>query len=144
MTMLAKFTVERFMTRDPYTIGLDQPLAVAHRIMRSHRVRHLPVLAEGKLVGMVSERDLALIEGLKGVDPDKVTVEEAMTPDPYLVGPEMPLAEVAREMSENRYGSAVVIKDGHVIGIFTTVDALQALLMVVEGGARHRRHREAI
>jgi len=141
--MLSKYTVERFMTRDPYTIGIDQPLSVAHRMMRAHRIRHLPVLAEGKLVGMVSERDLALIESMRGVDPDKVSVEEAMTPDPYLTTPERALGDVAREMAENRYGSAVVVKDGHVVGIFTTVDALQALLWVMDGGQRHRRGKDA-
>jgi acetoin utilization protein AcuB len=51
-------TVERFMTRSPLTIGQDQPLAAAHRMMREHRVRHLPVLDGGMLVGVVSQRDL--------------------------------------------------------------------------------------
>ncbi len=130
--MLPTLTVERFMSRDPYTIGADQPLTVAHRIMRSHRIRHLPVLVAGKLVGMVSERDLTLIETMRGVNPDMVTVEEAMTPTPYVVGPEMSIATVALEMAQNRYGSAVVMSGGQVVGIFTTVDALQALLWTSE------------
>ena len=139
--MSSELTVGRFMTRNPYTIGIDQPLSIAQRIMLAHKVRHLPVLVEGKPVGLVSERDLALIESMRGVDPDKVMVEEAMTPDPYLVSPDAPLAEVAREMAKNLYGSALIVEDGRVIGIFTTVDALQALLWVVDGGARPRtRH----
>jgi acetoin utilization protein AcuB len=66
-----------------------------------------------------------------------------MTPDPYLVGPEMHLAEVASEMSENRYSSAAVMEGGQLIGIFTTIDALRALLLVLEGGPRRRRHDSA-
>jgi acetoin utilization protein AcuB len=136
--MLSKYTVGRFMTREPVTIGIDQPLTVAHRMMRQHRVRHLPVLAEGKLVGMVTQRDLALIETLRDVDPEKVTVEEAMTPDPYLVSPNDSLDAVARAMADHRVGSAVVVEDGHVIGIFTTVDALQALLHLVDDRRKRR------
>jgi acetoin utilization protein AcuB len=128
-----QLTIDRFMSRDPYTIGVDQPLSVAHRMMREHHIRHLPVLEDGKLVGMVTERDLALIETLNNTDPVSATVAEAMTPDPYLVGPHMPLGEVAREMADKRIGSAVVVDRGHVIGIFTSVDALQALLLMVNG-----------
>jgi acetoin utilization protein AcuB len=130
--MLQKPTIDRFMSRDPFTIGVDQPLAVAHRMMREHHIRHLPVLAEGKLVGMVTERDLAFVETFGDADPAVVKIAEAMTPDPYLVGPGMPLADVAREMATRRLGSAVVVDKGHVIGIFTTVDALEALWHLVE------------
>jgi acetoin utilization protein AcuB len=136
--MLSKFTIDRFMSRDPFTIGVDQPLSVAHRMMREHHIRHLPVLEEGRLVGMVTERDLALVETLDDTDPTTVTVGDAMTPDPYLVGPGMPLADVAREMADRRLGSAVVVDKGHVIGIFTTVDALQALLHMVDGKKQRR------
>jgi acetoin utilization protein AcuB len=125
--MSSKHTVSQFMTRAPYTVGVDQSLSVAHRIMRAHDLRHLPVLAEGKLVGLVSERDLAIVEALRRLDLDKATVEKAMVCDPYSVGPQAPLIEVARAMAACRHGSAVVVEDGAVIGIFTTVDALLAL-----------------
>ena len=46
------------MTETPHSIGKDQPLAVAHRLMKEHDLRHLPVLEQGKLVGLVSERDV--------------------------------------------------------------------------------------
>jgi acetoin utilization protein AcuB len=87
---------------------------------------------------MVTERDLAMVETVDDVDPAEVTVADAMTPDPYLVGPGMPLADVAREMAERRLGSAVVVDKGHVIGIFTTVDALQALWHMVESKKQKR------
>jgi acetoin utilization protein AcuB len=118
--------ISKYMTTTPHTIGVDQTLATAHRLMRDHHFRHLPVLQGGKLVGMVTERDLALIETLKDVDPTKVTVEDAMTPAPYTVAPTAPLDEVVSTMAEHRYGSAVVVDNNHVVGVFTTVDALVA------------------
>jgi len=120
-------TIESFMTRSVHTIGTKSPLVEAHRVMNEHAIRHLPVLEGGRLVGMLSQRDLHLIETLRDVDPREVLVEEAMSQDAYAVAPEAPLAEVARTMAAHKYGSAVVARGQHVLGIFTTTDALQAL-----------------
>jgi acetoin utilization protein AcuB len=119
--------VDDFMTRSVHTIGAQSPLAEAHRLMNEHAIRHLPVLVGGKLVGMVSMRDLHLIETLKGVEPKEVAVEEAMAQEAYTVPPGTPLLEVARTMALHKYGSAVVAQKGRVEGIFTTVDAMRAL-----------------
>jgi acetoin utilization protein AcuB len=119
--------VDDFMTRLVHTIGSQSPLSEAHRLMNDHAIRHLPVLEGGKLVGVVSMRDLHLIETLKGVDPKEVTVDEAMSQDAYTVPPGTSLIEVARTMGMHKYGSAVIARDGHVEGIFTTIDALKAL-----------------
>jgi acetoin utilization protein AcuB len=54
-------------------------------------------------------------------------VEEAMTAFPFTVPPDAPLADVARQMWKHRYGSALVVKDGSLVGIFTRADALRAL-----------------
>jgi acetoin utilization protein AcuB len=125
--MSAPNTIGEKMTRSIHSIGSDQPLAQAHRIMRANGIRHLPVLAAGKLVGIVSNRDLYWLETLTEVDTEKALVEEAMTPLPYAVAPETPLAEVVREMAERKYGAAVVIAEGEVVGLFTTTDALHVL-----------------
>jgi acetoin utilization protein AcuB len=120
-------TIKEYMTPAPHSIGQDQILTLAHKIMREHHVRHLPVLDGGKLVGIVSDRDLKLVESIRGVDPQKVTVEEAMSPVPYTVSPETPLQDVANEMAEHRYGAVLVEEHGKCIGIFTTVDACRLL-----------------
>jgi acetoin utilization protein AcuB len=122
-----KPTIRKFMTPNPHTIGQEQTLAVAHRMMRENRVRHLPVLEGGKLVGVLSQRDLHLIETLRDVDQETTTVEEAMTMDVYVTNPNTPLEEAARLMAEHKYGSAVVVDRGKIAGVFTTVDALLAL-----------------
>jgi acetoin utilization protein AcuB len=122
------------MTPSPHSIGREQTLAEAHRAMRTHLVRHLPVLSGGKLVGILSERDLHLVETLRDVNPAQVPVEEAMTADVFTVEPTASLEGIAREMAEHKYGSAVVMERGKVIGLFTTVDALRALASLLEGG----------
>lgn len=120
-------SVQKYMTTSPHTIGKDQSLAHAHAILKEHRIRHLPVLDGGALVGMLTERDLALIESLSSVDPSGLKVEDAMTPQPFSVHPDSPLDQVAQEMAEKRYGSAVVVNNNKVVGIFTAVDAMSAL-----------------
>jgi acetoin utilization protein AcuB len=120
------------MTLLPHTVGRDQTLAAAHHMMNEHRIRHLPVLAGGKLVGIVSDRDLKFIEALKDVDPERVTIEEAMSQEPYTVPPETPLGDVVRTMATERYGAALVVDHGKVVGIFTAIDAMRLLADVFE------------
>ena len=121
-------TIEQFMTRSPHTIGQDQTLATAHRIMRSNQIRHLPVLERGRLVGILSQRDLHLLETLRGVDQDEVTVAEAMTSDVETAEPSVSLHRAAEQMAHRRTGCLVVTRGDHVVGIFTAVDALAALV----------------
>jgi acetoin utilization protein AcuB len=119
--------ITNYMTRSPHTVAIDRTLAEAHSLMRQFRIRHLPVLEGGKLVGIVSERDLHLIETLRDVNPAEVTVEEAMSQEVFVTEPGSSLARVARVMASRKLGSAVVVHHGQVLGIFSTVDALRAL-----------------
>ena len=91
------------------------------------RVRHLPVLRAGQLVGILSDRDLKLVESFRAVDPEKVCVEEAFSPDPYMTTPASALSEVCAEMAAHKYGCALVCDNHKLVGIFTWVDALNAL-----------------
>jgi acetoin utilization protein AcuB len=121
-----------YMTLQPWTIRRDAKMSQAHEMMRAHRIRHLPVLDGGKLVGIVSDRDLHLIETLPVCDPEEVPVEEAMTEDVYAVGLDDPIAAVVERMAAHKYGCAIVLdRRGQVEGIFTTVDAMQALADVL-------------
>jgi acetoin utilization protein AcuB len=125
-------TVKRYMSRQPWTISPSAKMSEAHRVMREHRIRHLPVIDHGKLVGIVSERDLHLIETLPGGDPDAVTVDEAMIADVYAVSPDEEVDKVIERMADNKLGSALVVtNNGNVEGIFTTIDALQCFADVL-------------
>lgn len=123
-----KQAISKLMTRDPHTIGRDQTMQTAHDVMRKHHIRHLPVLDGGKLVGVVTIGDLHMVETIDEVDPAKVRVEEAMSAEPFTVGPDTPVADVAAQMAEHRYGCAIVVDEHKVVGMFTTVDALRALV----------------
>jgi len=118
--------VRKFMTTSPHTIGADQTMARAHEVMRKHRIRHLPVLVAERLVGVLSDGDLNLVETLRDVDPQRVKVEEAMTDQVYTVSPDAPVDEVVKEMARHKYGSAIVLDNHRVVGVFTTIDACQA------------------
>ena len=129
-------SISLFMTPSPHTIGVERTLADAQRIMRDNRIRHLPVMGEGKLVGIVTERDLHLLETLRGVDVNETTVEEAMSPDVFAVQPNTHVANVAKVMAEHKYGSAVVTRGGEVLGIFTAVDGLRILADLLKNSSR--------
>jgi acetoin utilization protein AcuB len=119
--------VNDYMTRVPWTIRPHQTLQDAHRLMRSKRIRHLPVVHRGKLVGIVSQRDLMLIESLPDVDPTEVPVEDAMVANVFAVEPAADLAGVATRMADRKLGAAVVTERGRVVGVFTVTDACRAL-----------------
>jgi acetoin utilization protein AcuB len=129
----ARRAISEFMTPSPHSIGAEQSLDTAHRMMRSHAIRHLPVLEAGKLVGLLSQRDLYLIEALDKLDTTNVRVDEAMSQDTYVVGPTAPLEEVARVMADKKIGCAVVIDHAKIVGVFTTIDALRALADLLRG-----------
>lgn len=125
-------TVDLYMTPSPHTIGQDEPLTVAHQLMRAHAIRHLPVMDGDELVGLVSLRDLHLFETLDGVDPRRVAVREAMSNETYAVEPRATLREVTAHMANHKLGSAVVVEAGKVVGIFTAVDGLRGLSLLLE------------
>lgn len=125
-------TVASYMTLNPYTVGADQTLAHASSIMNEFSIRHLPVLRGGQIVGMITQRDLALIEQFARVDPRDTNVEEAMSTSVYKVAPETRLDEVVSEMASKKYGSAIVAQNHKVVGILTTVDVCSALATVLQ------------
>jgi len=120
-------SVGEFMAPLPFTIDATLSLAEAYKRMREHRIRHLPVTSDGVLVGIVSIHDLHLIETLSEIDPHTVPVQNAMTDRPVLVSPDEPLRRVAGRMIDRKIGSVLVVEDGELRGIFTTIDALRAL-----------------
>jgi acetoin utilization protein AcuB len=115
------------MSPSPVTINLRRPIAAARSSMREHQIRHLPVLDGGQVVGLVSERDLLVVESMPGVNPTVVRVEDAMVQSVFQVSPATAVADVVDAMIERKLGSAVVVDDDQVVGVFTTIDALRAL-----------------
>lgn len=119
--------IENYMSSVLVVIGPQDTLAEAARRMRLHEIRHLPVVDGKHVIGVLSQRDVYLVETFKGVDPSRVLVEEVMRKDPYVVEAEDSLTKVASTMAERKIGSAIVAHDGKLLGLFTTTDALRAL-----------------
>ncbi len=119
--------VSKYMTVMPHTIGFDQPIEKALMMMKEYKIRHLPVLNSGSLVGIITERDIQLLMSFPDVDKKKCTVEDAYTPDPYQTKPEAHLDAVCEEMAAHKYGCALVVDNKKLVGIFTWVDALTAM-----------------
>lgn len=117
----------------PWVLAPSDSMSKAFEVMREHSIRHVPVVRDGEIVGIVSERDLSMFRNLRNADPHKITLLEAMTVPVYTVSPDTPLAEVARVMADNKYGAAVIARGSRVIGVFTTTDALCELARLLEG-----------
>jgi CBS domain-containing protein len=81
----------------------------------------------------VSDRELEVMEALPGSK--QLSVEDAMVPGVYTTSEDAPLAVVAADMSRLKVGSAVVVKAGHVVGVFTAVDGLRALAKLLSSPA---------
>ena len=121
--------VKSAMTPFPYSVALDAPIGEARRLMLDNHVHHLPVTANGKLAGIVTDRDIKLLLGpeLGSPDPQELTVEDAYVAEGYTVDMETPLVDVLETMIERHLGAALVTGHGRLAGIFTTVDACRVL-----------------
>ena len=120
------------MTRDVLTIPPWLPIAYAWRILGRERIRHLPVVDHGQLVGIISDRDLLLAgEADAGADdlvfPSK-TVAEILTPRPITCSPATTVAEAARMMIDKKIDALPVVSGGKLVGLVTSTDLLMLLL----------------
>ena len=101
--------VKSAMTPFPYAVEASAPIGEARSLMLEHHVRHLPVVAEGQLVGIVTDRDIKLLLGpeMGSPDPKTLTVEEAMVDEPYTVEMDTPLVLVLETMATRHIGAAL-------------------------------------
>lgn len=106
-------------------VEADAAVVEAQDLMVDHEIRHLPVVDAGRLVGIVSDRDLAALEN--DADAARLAsscrVREICALDHYAVPPETPLDDVLLHMAERRIGSVLVAEAEKVVGVFTATDA---------------------
>jgi acetoin utilization protein AcuB len=124
--------VGTLMTPTPVCCDPYELLIVARDRMAQHKVRHLAVVDAEKLVGVVSARDIDALKRCPYTPLARATVADAMEPHVFAVAPTTPVGDVAATMAAKRYGSAIVVdKVGAPLGIFTTVDALRAVITLL-------------
>jgi CBS domain-containing protein len=121
-------TVGQFMSTDLFTVRPDDLVDLAASVMTWRHIRHVPVEDDnGMLVGLVSHRALLkLVSHGTPAKPGAVTVREIMTTDPLTVSSTTPTLEAMEIMRQNRVGCLPVLDDGHLVGIVTSYDFLDA------------------
>jgi acetoin utilization protein AcuB len=133
--------VKQWMTPNPITISADEPILSAVSTLLKHRIRHLIIVDDGVLVGIVSERDIkrALPSLAAGTSPKQyqrfmtsTRVEEVMTRQVTTCVPETDMIEAARHFCSEKIGSLPVLENGQVVGILTQTDAMRAYLEELE------------
>lgn len=129
--------VRDFMTSDVATIDEQDNLLETTLTFRRTHFRHLPVLAENKLVGIVTEGDVRqlLPSMMERGGPDEynrvlesTSVSKVMTRNPLTVNPQQPVTEAARLLFTHHIGCLPVVEDGQLKGVITTTDMLRLLI----------------
>lgn len=128
--------VGKHMTENPVTATPDEKLSDAQKKMRDGNFRRLPIVANGQLVGILTDRDLRQYQGHL----ERTKINAAMTEEPVTVTPQTSLEEAAKQLLERKIGGLPVMEDKRLKGIVTTSDLLEAFLNVLgaraEGTAR--------
>ncbi len=136
------FVGER-MSKPVITIAPDMPITEAISLMKKEHIRRTPVVKDGKLVGIVSDKDLlnaspSPVTTLSIWEMNyllsKITIAEVMTKNVMTVDENMPIEQAARIMADNKIGGLPVLRDGNVVGIITETDLFKVFLELM--GAR--------
>jgi len=126
--------VREIMMGSPVTLKPDDTLDLASDVISLGRIRHIPVVEEGRLVGLLSERDLmgataSQIFGLKQRSKaallKSVPIKDVMKKRVVTVGPKTPIRDVAHLMAEKKIGCVPVVSEGTLVGLVTTTDILR-------------------
>ena len=123
--------VAQLMTPNPVTVQPNDALECAYQKMKTGRFRQVPVLDRGKLIGIVTDRDMRQYLGHL----DRTNVEAVMSPLPLFVCPSTPVEQAAQLLVTNKIGSLPVVESGELVGIITASDMLHALAAILGSSA---------
>lgn len=128
------------MTRDVFILGAGDPLWQAAITFNDHNLRHAPVTAQGRLVGMLSLVDLkqvpstGLLDGADGsADQGKQLVADVMSRDPQSVQAGDPVRDLAQLFTENEFHAVPVLEGSRIVGIVSTTDLIRFFLEELGG-----------
>lgn len=127
-------SVGSVMTPFPYFVDVMDPVSKLEELMDAHQIRHVPVQSDGRVVGIVSERELHHLvnPSLPRVDKRRIRARDVLIPDPYVAEIDTPLQSVVREMAERHIGSAIVVRKGKLVGILSVIDVCRTLADLLE------------
>lgn len=130
----AGLTVRNFMTTQPQVLGRNETLDLADDVMTMGRIRHIPIVENGELVGVISQRDMfrsAAVAALGFAGETQkaliktIRVKEIMTEKVVTIRPDASVKEAARLMFEQKIGCLPVVEEKRLIGIITETDILR-------------------
>lgn len=138
--------VRHCMTRRPIAVALGDSCRAVLSMFREHCIRHAPVIEDGRLIGVVSDRDLLRraprlvgeFEAELADDAAVCTIAEVMTSEPLTCSPNDAIDVVTRRMLGLRIGCLPVVSDGILIGMITVTDLLRGFTEHLEGADLHR------
>lgn len=128
--------VSHIMTREVITLRPESSLRDAIAVIQKFRIRHIPVVEDGKLSGIVTDRDIkratpSIHGGVTQEVYERVLNDtklfQVMTRDPLTVSPDTSIKEVAKLLVEKKYGAVPVVADGRLVGIVSDIDLLRVL-----------------
>jgi CBS domain-containing protein len=137
-------SVRQFMTSPVTSLPSSARLLDAGLLLRAGRIRHIPIIDDGQLVGILSDRDVQRCTPslLTRVTADEYNaifedtpVARVMSRDPQHISPDAPLHKAAALLREQKLGCLPVVENGQVIGIITKDDMLAALVKLLGGPA---------
>jgi CBS domain-containing membrane protein len=140
------FKVKDLMSVDLITLQADESLDLANEVMRLGRVRHLPVIAGGELVGLVTHRDLlkAQVSALAGLSREetseleqRIPVASIMIRDVVALAPEASALQAAKLMVQRKIGCIPVVDHGKLVGIVTEADFLDLVVRALDQESSH-------
>lgn len=136
-----KLKVRDIMSTDLVTLKEDDDLGLAENVMRFGRIRHLPVVTSGKLVGLVTHRDIlrAQISSLADLPLAErneiklsIPAREIMKKDVETISPDETVLGAAKILKENKYGCLPVVNSNKLIGIITEADFIDLVIRALE------------
>ena len=132
--------VRDYMSADPIVLSPADTLRRARNLIRDNNLRRFPVVEGGKLVGIVTDRDVrqadissAVLQERRYADYilDRILVGGIMTPNPITVGPDTAIEEAAKLILENKIGGMPVVDGDNVVGIITETDLIRTLISLL-------------
>jgi acetoin utilization protein AcuB len=132
--------IDAWMTRTVKTVKPMDTLAHAREVMVENRINQLPVVAKGKLAGIITDRDLrdaypSALAGGQASELEEARVESVMTANVLILGPEDPLVRAAELMRAERIGAVPVVEKDHLVGVVTRSDILRAFVSLSQSEA---------
>jgi len=133
--------VRDLMQHEVVTLDAEESLGLADDVMRLGRIRHMPVTARGRLVGILSQRDLfraaisSVLQFRAGVEREwlaKIPVREIMSAHLVTIGPDAPIREAAKLMLDKRIGCVPVVQGDTLVGLLSETDCMQYLVRLLD------------